>query len=111
MTIDPIRSGKLSQTYNALFRVITKKRLAYTLLDTHNKLLSRKFAPSQLKVIENPNNEFVDSIVLEVGSILNHREDETAPGKYEYLQWKDGIIDHEWISSLKIFKPQLRYWN
>lgn len=114
MTIDPIRSGKLSPTYEGPFKVIAKKRFAYTLLDTDNKLLSRRFAPSQLKVIETPNNESVDSIVLEVGNILNHREDETAPGKYEYLTtWKDRTIDHEWIKSEDFhdIQPITTYWN
>lgn len=86
MTLPSTIGGKGEAKYEGPYTVIKRsKGGAYTLLDSDKRILSRKYAPSQLKILTGDDIDM--SQTYEINRILRHRKDEK--GSYEYLvSWK-----------------------
>jgi RNase H-like domain found in reverse transcriptase/Integrase core domain/Chromo (CHRromatin Organisation MOdifier) domain/Integrase zinc binding domain len=90
MVLDPIRGDKFAPRYEGPYTIVRKNTGgAYILKDGTGTLLTRRYAPSQLKLA-------LDSLTepsYEVEKILDARftpEKEGVPAHYEYLvKWKD----------------------
>ena len=90
MVLDPIQGDKFAPHYEGPYTVVRKNTGgAYILKDGTGTLLTRRYAPSQLKLA-------LDSLTepsYEVEKILDARftsEKEGVPAHYEYLvKWKD----------------------
>ncbi|KAF9198195.1 hypothetical protein BGZ59_004818 [Podila verticillata] len=95
MSLDPIRGDKLAARYEGPYTVVRKTTGgSYVLKDGTGEELSRKFAPSQLKLVL---DDFEETSIYEVEKILDHRE---RPGEgVEYLvKWRgfEKIKDRTW---------------
>ncbi|KAG0361048.1 hypothetical protein BGX24_005435, partial [Mortierella sp. AD032] len=72
MSLDPIKSDKLSPRYEGPYTVVRRTTGgAYELKDATGELLGRNFAPSQLKLVL---DDFETTDTYAVDKILNHRE-------------------------------------
>jgi hypothetical protein len=83
MTLDPIRSGKLTPIYEGPYTVVRRTTGGtYELRDGTGVLLGRRYAPSQLKlVLEDIENQLP---IFEIEKILAHRPHPTKRGEWEY---------------------------
>lgn len=88
MTVDELRSSKFAPRYEGPFTIVEcTSGGSYRLTDTDGALMSRSFAPSQLKVISAPNSDDNDDKdVYVVEKIVDHRGSKL---NQEYLvKWK-----------------------
>ena len=87
MSLDPIRGGKLTPRYEGPFQVVTRtSHGSYVLKDGTGKVLTRHFAPSQLKLVL---DDYEETETYEVEKILDHRASDTSAKANEYfVKWK-----------------------
>lgn len=90
----PEKVGKLDPIYEGPYTVIRKNQGgAYVLKDEKDDVLTREYAPSQLKLISQDEVIPCDEL-YEVQGILAHNE--LAPGTYEYkVRWKGYDESHD----------------
>ncbi len=96
MTLPSTISGKGESKYEGPYTVIKRsKGGAYTLLDNDKRILPRKYAPSQLKILTGDDIDM--SQTYEINRILRHRKDDK--GSYEYLVSWRGYDDkaNSWV--------------
>ncbi len=92
MTVVERRSG-MEPEYEGPFKVMRRSRAGtYTLMDSDGKLLSRNYAPSQLKLIKAPEQFFE---TYQVEKIVDFRKSAEHPGVNEFLvKWKGYSDEH-----------------
>jgi len=86
--------GKLDPIYDGPYTVVRKNQGgAYVLKDEKNDILTREYAPSQLKLISQDEVIPCDEL-YEVQAVIAHNE--ISPGNYEYkIRWKGYSEDHD----------------
>ena len=110
MTVDLLRSSKLSPKYEGPFQVVEKtKGGSYRLLGKDGQLLKRAFPPEQLKLVSQDESAS-SSYVVE--KLLDHR---TRSGSYEYLvKWQGyGEEDSTWEAASQFDDVEIirKYWQ
>jgi len=86
--------GKLDPIYEGPYTIVRKNQGgAYILKDEKNDVLTREYAPSQLKLISQDEVIPCDEL-FEVQAIIAHQE--ITPGNYEYkVRWKGYDENHD----------------
>jgi hypothetical protein len=111
MTLDPIKGAKLKARYEGPYTVVRRTTHgAYELKDGTGELLTRHYAPSQLKLVIEDLDELP---IFEVDRILEHRPSTTIPGAWEYhTTWK-GYEETTWEPESHFVEQQAvpRYWK
>jgi hypothetical protein len=99
MTLDPILGDKLTPKYEGPYTVVNRNTGgAYILRDGTGALLGRSYAPSQLKLVLDDEDE---SNTYEVEKIIAHRPHLLDKTKKEYLvKWKN------YSSKLNTWEPK-----
>lgn len=100
MTVIERKTRGLDPEYEGPYKVMRRTRGgSYMLMDSDGKLLSRNYAPSQLKLIKEIDHSLDDDPAYEVEKILDFRESEDNPGFSEYLVKWAGYSDqhNSWV--------------
>lgn len=112
MSLDPIKGNKLTPRYEGPFTVVQRSSHgSYILKDGTGAVLTRHFAPSQLKLVL---DDFEDTKTYEVEKVLDHRLGPDGPNDYEYfVKWKGFSHDHNSWEPVDHFFERLcisEYW-
>jgi len=108
-----VRRSKDEPKYEGVFKVARKTRAgSYELIDNDGKLLTRKYSPSQLKLVCPVDEKKDDNNVFEVEKIIKHKQEDGQ--KFYFVRWKGySSISDSWVAEsdfndLKIIQS---YWK
>ncbi|KAI9334566.1 hypothetical protein BDR26DRAFT_866842 [Obelidium mucronatum] len=94
MTLPDVRNSKLEPRYEGPYKIIHRTRQGtLQLLDADGKVLNRKYAPQQLKLVSS--DTFFEP-TAEVRGIVKHRQEKDGSNTY-LVEWKDKNFPNQWV--------------